>query len=223
MTATPLLFTGKRYTALLAVLPADADRDGTLGRLLKRERQYTALMQRTEELDRRVQKITAELPDATSKERTQLLAERRDLLAEREALPMDRTVAARLFADALTVFSSAVHTAVTAERHRLGAKLDETQKELEQARYAFRQLTAADDHEPAFNRLRDVQMLRQPDADLLDDLNELGALTAQYIQDVLDVGKQTAGHARVKLAPDGKPIDAHVAGFIEAVGRTVTP
>lgn len=209
----------KRTETLLAIVPTDADRDAALALMHKRERQYRDVCERAAEIAARCAEIAEALPDAAAKERSALQAERRDLLAEAAGLPTDRRVLARLYAEALSEWSAAVHAVIQAERTAVARRLERTQPALNEAQYRMNQLSPGDPRHPAlYDAYRAIVAQRQPDTDRSGDLRELAALVTAYVQDALRAGASSTGHEKVKIT-NGRPIAAHVAGFIAAQGK----
>lgn len=212
---TVKLYDSPRMKTLLAVLPTDADRDDATADVVRRERQYHALRDRAAAIDARCREIAEALPDASAKDAKALQSERRDLLAERAALPLDLRVVARLYADALGEWASLVLAHVAGERRIVLDELAKTDKPLGELTHTLQTATPGTPaHDSAYERFKALQAERKPATDRRADLEELREMVRTYTGTALASESSSARPGGVKLMQDGRPIAAHVAGFI---------
>lgn len=215
------LFDSPTLKALIATLPADADRQHAETVYLKRERQLHALRNRAAEIRTRCVEIAEALPDASAKQAKELHNERRDLMAEQNALPADLTVTSRLYAGALIDYLQTTERAIVAEQQPHRAHLEATQDQWRKEEYA---LTQQKPGQPAYDTQHAAFMAlvreRQPHIDRLEDLNHLSELFRAFVSDALKTPESARRAGGVKLI-EGRPTDTHVAAFVAQAGRTV--
>lgn len=204
---------------LLESLPANVDREQLQGVYLKRERQFQTLQDRAAAIRNRCDAIARALPDANSKAARALLDERRDLLAEQAALPMDLTVGAQLYADALSGWAVTTVAAVTQERRRVHGILEQTDDAYRDAAYALQQFSPGaigPDYDHSYSTLRKLAEQRKPHIDESNDLMQLEELITQFVKDAL--GADPGVPHSVKVV-EGRPMPGHVERFVATAAK----
>jgi hypothetical protein len=208
------LFDSPTLKALMATLPADADRMHAEGVYLKRERQLHTLHTRAAAIRARCAAIAEALPDASTKQAKELHNERRDLMAEQAALPVDLTVTAGLYADALSAYLQATERVIASEAGPLRASLEATYEPLREAEYALSTCTPGERaYDARHAALMEIARERQPHGDRLEALEQRAALLRAFLSDALETTESALRPGGVKLIA-GRPTEAHRAAFV---------
>lgn len=186
--------------------------------MLRRERQYHDVTNRAQQIDQRCREIGELLPDASAKERTKLLEERRDLLAEAQALPSDRRVHARLFAEALAVWSPLVRAAIDVEHRKARQILDSTERQNRELRYQLAQGEAGTSaFDAVYQELNTLVEERAPQEQRIDDLKELREHIREFVDSSLPSTARQSRPGGVKMRDDGGIATPFLDAFIREV------